>query len=682
MTRVDYQPPVALCDIEVPRDLLELARWLCWQAEYNEGKKPRKVPYYAAGQRRTFAHGSPDDVQRMTSFAVAIEAARRQGRSGVGIALCDDKIAAADFDNCVVDGVVDPDVLEAVKGTYAEVSPSGQGVRAFFDNSAGVITDAKFIDRIWPYGVETYVKQGYVTVTGNRLPGAPLTVAAPTERMLEILAERRRPIAVEDDGWFADEGKVDIDTTRVEELVMKLPVQLDYHAWLELGLALYHQYEGGSEGLEIWEAYSARDRSGHKEGLCDRKWESFGRRERSGPRVTFRSVLKRLRDAGVPISAAVTPISPAAAERKKKGTKGFPAIQLGEFALNVQPPRWLVKSMMAESPIVAIYGEPQAGKSTVAFDLACAVAQGVEWFGRKTKQMPVVYLAAESEGFMVRRAQAYAQRTGVDLRGLPFTVIPAAPDVGAESDYQLLLSTIKGVLGDEGGFIVVDTLSKVRGAADENSSKEIGIVIGNLERLARELKCVVCFIHHTGKDKDRGMRGSSALLGNVDTVWRVEKDSQGAGRFVVLEKVKGGMSEGDRYAFVLASEELGEDEDGDPVTEAVVEFQQMTKAGGAARLGVGTPAVKGLDPTRLKGWKLEAHRELVESLVGEAPVDMRDVYQRICLRMEPGKLDGVDKTDRHAARRACIDLYNEHYDVWLGWSYDKNTHVAEPESLL
>lgn len=675
--------PVALSDITLPRDLLELPRWLCWQAEHNEGKKPRKVPYYASGPRRTHAHGSPEDQRQLSPFAVAIESYRRQARTGIGIALCDDAIAAIDLDNCVVDGVVHEEVLAAIEGTYAELSPSGNGVRAFVDNTAGVITDAKFIDRVWPYGLETYVKQGYVTVTGNRLPGAPLEIGAPTVKLLEIIAQRRRPIEVEDDGWFADEGKVDIDTARIEELVMKLPVELDYHAWLELGLALYHQYDGGSEGLDIWEHYSARDRKGYKEGLCDRKWESFGKRERSGARITFRSVLKRLRDAGVPISAAVTQISPAAAERKKRGVKGFPAIQLGEFALNVQPPRWLVKSMMAESPIVAIYGEPQAGKSTVAFDLACAVAQGIEWFGRKTKQMPVVYLAAESEGFMVRRAQAYAQRTGVDLRGLPFTVIPAAPDVGAESDYQLLLSTIKGVLGDEGGFVVVDTLSKVRGAADENSSKEIGQVIGNLERLARELKCVVCFIHHTGKDKDRGMRGSSALLGNVDTVWRVEKDAQGSGRYVVLEKVKGGMTEGDRYAFILESEELGEDEDGDPVTEAVVAFQQVTKAGGSARLGVpGSAAVGAKDPTRLRGWKLEAHRELVESLVGDGVVDMRDVYQRICLRKEPGKLDGVDKADRASARTACIDLYHEGYDVWLGWAYDRTLNVAEPEGLL
>lgn len=65
-----------------------------------------------------------------------------------------------------------------------------------------------------------------------------------------------------------------------------------FDTWLEVGMALHHQFGGDTDGLEIWHDWSAES------GKCEpaevnRRWESFGH----GPAtVTFATLLKRAKD--------------------------------------------------------------------------------------------------------------------------------------------------------------------------------------------------------------------------------------------------------------------------------------------------------------------------------------------------------------------------------------------------
>ena len=76
--------------------------------------------------------------------------------------------------------------------------------------------------------------------------------------------------------------------------------------------------------------------------------------------------------------------------------------------------------------------------------------------------------------------------------------------------------------------MVFDTIAACASGMDENSSKEVGAAIGRKVDLRRALgaegqPCTVLGVHHTGKDEERGMRGSGAFGNNVDTVVRVER---------------------------------------------------------------------------------------------------------------------------------------------------------------
>lgn len=158
----------------VPAPLAVLRQWLVWRYVLKNGKdKPDKVPYYVNGDSRTGTQGSEQDRSRWAQLDDARRAASVRGFNGVGFAMDDEGgIVALDFDHCIKDGEVHPEVARLIAGTYAELSPSGTGVRAFF---TGMLLDRKSHMRDGPFefGFEVFCHKGFVTVTGRALPGHP-----------------------------------------------------------------------------------------------------------------------------------------------------------------------------------------------------------------------------------------------------------------------------------------------------------------------------------------------------------------------------------------------------------------------------------------------------------------------------------------------------------------------------
>jgi putative DNA primase/helicase len=73
-------------------------------------------------------------------------------------------------------------------------------------------------------------------------------------------------------------------------------------------------------------------------------------------------------------------------------------------------------------------------------------------------------------------------------------------------------------------LIVIDTFARIMAGADENSARDVGVAVGNCDRLVNEFNCAVALIHHAGKDTAKGARGSSALRAAAETEILVEGD--------------------------------------------------------------------------------------------------------------------------------------------------------------
>lgn len=80
-------------------------------------------------------------------------------------------------------------------------------------------------------------------------------------------------------------------------------------------------------------------------------------------------------------------------------------------------------------------------------------------------------------------------------------------------------------------LLIIDTLNRSVGAADENSTADMSKVLANLEYIKDRLACTVMPVHHSRKD-GAAMRGSTVTLGAADTVIRVVRTGKGRIRLV------------------------------------------------------------------------------------------------------------------------------------------------------
>jgi hypothetical protein len=71
----------------------------------------------------------------------------------------------------------------------------------------------------------------------------------------------------------------------------------DYDRWIRVGMALYHQYAGSSEGLDIWDTWSQKSSNYTDEGSLSKRWSGFAPKGSNRRQITFASVRRWARDA-------------------------------------------------------------------------------------------------------------------------------------------------------------------------------------------------------------------------------------------------------------------------------------------------------------------------------------------------------------------------------------------------
>lgn len=239
----------------------------------------------------------------------------------------------------------------------------------------------------------------------------------------------------------------------------------------------------------------------------------------------------------------------------------------GADLLNAQPLRWLVRGVLPNEGLAALYGPSGSGKSFLALDLGAAVAGGAsEWFGNRVTRASVTYCALEGERGMGKRAEAWSASRALPLpTGLQF--VTQGIDLRQERDIADLATAILAA-GGRYGLVVVDTLNRAAPGADENASRDMGELIEACKTLQRRIGGLVLLVHHTGKDGTKGLRGHSSLYAALDAAIEVTRTDER--REWSVAKSKDGM-DGERTAFALRVVELGHDEDGEPITSCVVE---------------------------------------------------------------------------------------------------------------
>lgn len=550
----------------VPAALADLRAWLLWRYQDNPDRpeKPRKVPYWLAGGRRAGTQGNARDRANLVTFVEAQAAAAQRGSKwGIGLALLPEAgIVALDFDACVIDGNVDPRVLALVAGTYAELSPSGTGVRAFM---RGELKNAKSHASVDRFGFEVFYSNGFVTVTGQvldlcNLVGGEDTIVPLTPEVLDLYEARfglpAAPVPqlegvqlpAESQGWPLPE---------LARMLAKIPYDqvVGYDQWFSVIAAAHYETAGDPAAIDVLLEWAGNTATRE---VLEQKWQSFGKRE-PGAALATGGHIERL--AGE-LSTTVADEFDVVVQTPKP--LKFRFVSAAEFAAG-EPPEWIVKGVLPQAELAVIYGESGSGKSFFAFDLVAAVARGIEWRGLRVKQGPVGYIAAEGAGGYRKRLAAYAQHHGIDLAELPLWVLGDAPNLLTDDD-----KVVAEALSQVGGasVIVVDTLAQTTAGANENAGEDMGKVLSHCKRLHRATGALVILIHHSGKDASKGARGWSGIRAAVDA--EIEITRLLDQRCARVTKQKDG-DDGAEFGFQLVRVNVGRDTDGAPIESCVVE---------------------------------------------------------------------------------------------------------------
>lgn len=255
----------------IPISLKKISRWVLWKfLEVGDGPNKRwaKLPLQSSG-----ASASSTNPETWTDFLHAQEAYQKGGFDGVGFVFDgSDNIVGIDLDDCLgADGVLTEAaqaIVDRMRG-YCEISPSGTGVKIFTRaqiNAAHVDHDK---------GLEIYPHGRYFTVTGHTRGGELPDIEQDVQSLVpqrqvfqtgDAFADYRPPL----EGW---------DLARVEtDLLSHLDPDCGYTDWLNVGMALQHQFAGDVEALELWDRWSYADGNcpSYAQGECARKWNSFG----------------------------------------------------------------------------------------------------------------------------------------------------------------------------------------------------------------------------------------------------------------------------------------------------------------------------------------------------------------------------------------------------------------------
>jgi hypothetical protein len=201
---------------------------------------------------------------------------------------------------------------------------------------------------------------------------------------------------------------------------------------------------------------------------------------------------------------------------------------------SLPPLRYLVDGMLPVGALAAIWAPPAAWKSFLMLDLLCSVATGVPFLGRPTVQGGALYVLAEGSSGMGQRVRAWKdahRRTGESL-GVGFVMEP--PDLMGDMDSEHIVRAA-ATLPRPCSLVVIDTLHLSMPGGEENSARDLGLVLARVKRIQRATGAAVILVHHSKKDGD-SERGSSSLKGAVDTMLsiRVEDDR----RTLICEKQK------------------------------------------------------------------------------------------------------------------------------------------------
>ncbi len=208
----------------------------------------------------------------------------------------------------------------------------------------------------------------------------------------------------------------------------------------------------------------------------------------------------------------------------------LPVVQAAALAASTNRHRWLIEGLWMDQAVGILGGQPKAGKTWLALEMAVSVASGAPCLAAFPVHCrgTVLFYAAEDNSTALRaRIETIAHSRGVDFPSLDLRIITASSlRLDLPHDQNRLEATValhRPVL------LVLDPLVRIH-MADENVSSQMAALLGYFRSLQRKTATAIAITHHSRKNYSPGvgagynLRGSSDLYAFVDSFLCLRKN--------------------------------------------------------------------------------------------------------------------------------------------------------------
>lgn len=530
----------------IPDELKIIPRWVCWR-----DTKGRKIPYDPKALNSAASSTNPGTWGSYDDAVVAYE--ERIGHSdaytGIGFVLNGDGICGVDIDHCVDSQGPKREALQLLEhlgAGYIEISPSGHGLRAF-GYAPGLAQGCKgMYDGLH---LELYSADRYLTLTGK---------AIKRDGLRDFNGFDALAYAIRTDKTI-DKSTGEIQALSQNsvhaELVRRIISGEAYHDSLR---DLAYSFVGG--GLHPGAVVN------HLRGLMesvlvakDERWQA-----------RFKQIPDLVSSAKRKLGT-VDPFDASFLRDDEDLIDAMGGVYASALPDEYVPPDELVEDLLVNRNISILYGDSNSGKTFFAISLACAIAQGANWFGKRTEAGMVVYLATESPETVKARVQAYQKHHNVSIKNLLIIQVPVNFHEGDHDVNRI----IKLVRQEEDSYdvkcklIIGDTLARISAGANENSGTDMAPIMARFDYMMTSLNTAALIVHHSGKDAAKGGRGWSGIRAHIDT--EIEVTEKGKQRQATVTKQRALSSKGEVFYFDLHVIKLGATKFGKEATTCVVE---------------------------------------------------------------------------------------------------------------
>jgi RecA-family ATPase len=175
---------------------------------------------------------------------------------------------------------------------------------------------------------------------------------------------------------------------------------------------------------------------------------------------------------------------------------------------------WIASHLVPKGRMVALVGPAKSGKSLFALHCAAAIASGRPFLGKPTIQSTVLYI--DQENIPSRDVKPRLVNMGYQWEELEEHLIYSSYGDFADFNTPKGAGQLMQVIRDHDvQVVIIDTISRTV-YGKENDNDTWNELHKHLERHLKNEGISLLRLDHTGKDTDKGPRGGSAKLGDVD----------------------------------------------------------------------------------------------------------------------------------------------------------------------